>query len=239
MSDVLVLCYHAVSDRWASDLAVSRACLERQVGQLVARGYRGATFTQAIVRPSHAKSLVVTFDDAFASTLLAAPILARLGVPGTVFVPTAFVDKPGPMRWPGIEHWADGGHGNELTCMTWDQLADLAREGWEVGSHTASHPELPSLPDRELAEELTESRAAIEDRLGRPCESIAYPYGLYDERVSAAAEAAGYVTGGTLTRLPHRAEPLAWPRVGAYETRPWLFRVKTSPVLRRVAALKP
>jgi len=40
VSDILVLCYHAISDRWPADLAVTPAQLERQLGYLVGRGYR-------------------------------------------------------------------------------------------------------------------------------------------------------------------------------------------------------
>ena len=87
--DTLVLCYHGISERWPSDeLAVSPATLGRQVELLLERGYRGVTFADA-VRGSAGKLMAVTFDDAFHSVLaLARPILDRLGVPGTVFVPT-------------------------------------------------------------------------------------------------------------------------------------------------------
>ena len=80
------------------------------------------------------------------------------------------------------------------SCCAWGGtgLAELADAGWEVGSHTRSHPRLPQVDDAALARELGDSRELIAERLGRPCESIAYPYGDFDERVVRATAAAGY-----------------------------------------------
>jgi peptidoglycan/xylan/chitin deacetylase (PgdA/CDA1 family) len=119
--------------------------------------------------------------------------------------------------------------------MSWDELRGLAELGWELGSHTRSHPHLTSLPDRELAEELEGSREELQGRLGRPCRTIAYPYGEHDDRVAAAAEDAGYVGGATLpSRLPRR-RPLYWPRVGVYRLDDMRrYRVKVSRAVRLV-----
>ena len=46
-----MLCYHAVSDRWPADFAVTPAQLEYQLQHLLRRGYRGATFTAAVTGP--------------------------------------------------------------------------------------------------------------------------------------------------------------------------------------------
>ena len=230
--DVLVLCYHAISESWRSSLAVTPDRLDQDVARIVSRGYVGATLSEAITAPPAARTVVVSFDDAYRSTRLAAPILARHGVPGTVFAPTSFVGTDAPMRWPGIEEWSDGPDREELLCMGWDDLSELAGAGWEVGSHTVSHPRLPELDDAALREELTASRDELEVRLARPCTAIAYPYGLWDQRVADAAAAAGDRAGGTLSRWPHRPQPLAWPRVGCYEG-DRLFPLKTAAPLRR------
>jgi peptidoglycan/xylan/chitin deacetylase (PgdA/CDA1 family) len=239
--DVLVLCYHAVSSSWRHELAVPPALLERQVSALLERGYRPATFTEAVGDRPHRRTLAVTFDDAYRSILeLALPPLERLGVPATVFAPTSFVGSQEPMSWPEIEEWTRGEHSSELLCMSWEELARLAEHGWEVGSHTRTHPHLPELEDGPALDELERSRLEIEERLGATCSSLAYPFGETDDRVAELARRAGYRAAGTLTRLPHAAEPLRWPRVGVYPENPaWMFRAKTSPTLRRVAALLP
>src|SRR5205807_6269636 len=66
-SDVLVLCYHAISESWSSDLAVSPDLLEAQIRLLLGRGYRGATFYEAVTAPPAARTLAVTFVDGYRS----------------------------------------------------------------------------------------------------------------------------------------------------------------------------
>ena len=56
--DTLVLCYHGVSEDWPSALAVTPEALERQLGFLVDRGYRGVTFREA-VRGVEGKALAI------------------------------------------------------------------------------------------------------------------------------------------------------------------------------------
>ena len=73
---------------------------------------------------------------------------------------------------------------SELAVMGWGELARLAEVGWEIGSHTRTHPGLPRLDDEPLRDELEGSRAEVEEHLGRPCRSLAYPYGDLDGRVA-------------------------------------------------------
>jgi peptidoglycan/xylan/chitin deacetylase (PgdA/CDA1 family) len=162
--------------------------------------------------------------------------MRRLGLPGSIYVPTDWPGRHEPMTWPGIDHWAGGPHDHELLCLSWEELGELAGEGWEVGSHTRSHPHLTQLADDELAAELEGSRAACEEELSAPCRSIAYPYGDVDERVVAAAAAAGYSYGAALPegRFP-RPRPLDWPRAGIYNGDDLRrFRLKVSPLVRRL-----
>ena len=76
MPDVLVLCYHAVSESWAAPLSVTPRGFERQLRLLSDRGYRGETFTEAVLAPEGAKTMAVTFDDAYRSVFeVGLPIL--------------------------------------------------------------------------------------------------------------------------------------------------------------------
>jgi peptidoglycan/xylan/chitin deacetylase (PgdA/CDA1 family) len=233
--DLLSLCYHAVSPRWPAELSVTPEALESQLGYLAKRGYRGITFTEAVRGTASGKSVAITFDDGYASTVrLARPILDRFGMPGTVFVPTDFIGG-GPMAWPGIDQWLGTEHEPELVPMTWADARELADSGWEIGSHTKSHPHLTEIDDELLAQELLESRLACERMLDRRCDSIAYPYGDHDERVIAATEKAGYEAAATLPSQTPVPAPLAWPRVGVfYHDSMTVFRVKVSPGVRRL-----
>jgi peptidoglycan/xylan/chitin deacetylase (PgdA/CDA1 family) len=237
-SDLLVLCYHAVSERWTADLSITPENLEAQLDLLANRGYRGVTFTDAVKGAPEGKAVAVTFDDAYRSVLeLGEPILARLGWPATVFVPTDFAGTERPMSWPGIDHWVGGEFDRELVPMSWEELDGLVARGWEIGSHTCSHPHLTELEDAVLEDELRRSKSVCEERLGRACESIAYPYGDHDARVVEVARRAGYRTAGTLPSRMDARDPLRWPRVGVYygdDLR--RFKAKVSPLVRGLRA---
>jgi peptidoglycan/xylan/chitin deacetylase (PgdA/CDA1 family) len=234
--DILSLCYHAVSETWPADLSISPRQLEEQLRRKLRAGYTPATLSESRAAGRTGKTLVVTFDDGYLSNLtLAAPILARLGVPGTLFVPSDYVSG-GPMEWPGIERWRRGPHERELTPLDWEQVAELAGMGWEIGSHTCSHPKLTTLADDQLERELRDSRAAIEARLRAPCRTIAYPYGDVDDRVVASARNAGYELGVTLPiSWPDESDPLRLPRVGIYNGKGTIsYGIKTSRAVRRL-----
>src|SRR5579884_206895 len=238
MSNPLVLCYHAISEDWRSDLAITPGQLERQLRALIRRGYRGVRFTEAVTGAANAKTLAVTFDDAYCSVFrVAFPILRELGLPATVFVPTGFADGGRTATWGGMERYNDP-HG-ELAVMSWEELGVLQDQGWEIGSHTHSHPRLTEIDDDRLADELSRSRQECADRLGVPCVALAYPYGDTDIRVMTAAAGAGYAAAAGLpARRLHAPMPMNWPRVGIYSSdRRWRFELKTSQAVRRLRAV--
>jgi peptidoglycan/xylan/chitin deacetylase (PgdA/CDA1 family) len=254
-SDLLVLCYHAVSESWPADLSVTPDALDRQLADLSRKGYRGARFGEALSawqddrrnggdrtdgpgdRRGGGRServVSVTFDDAYRSVLeLAKPILDRYGCKGTIFVATDWPDQERPMRWPGIDCWLGTPHERELSALSWPELGALAKEGWEIGSHTCSHPRLTELGGERLTKELADSKAIVEHEVGMPCESLAYPYGDTDGRVLAATKAAGYKWACTIPRVLESPDPLAWPRAPIYYGDDMKrFKAKVSPTLR-------
>jgi peptidoglycan/xylan/chitin deacetylase (PgdA/CDA1 family) len=234
--DVLVLSYHAVSRNWPAALSVLPDRFEAQMRLLAARGYRGATLHDAVHDPPSPLTVAVTFDDAYRSVFdEALPILNRVGFPATVFVPTDFPDSQSVMSWPGIDRWLGGPHADELRCLSWDQLQALADVGWEIGSHTCSHPHLTELGDEDLARELSGSRERCEENLHLPCRSLAYPYGDFDGRVVSAARDAGFTAACIVTDGLAPAGPLVWPRVGIYhDDGAASYRVKVSRAVRHL-----
>jgi len=232
--DVLVLCYHAVSERWPDQIATPPERLERQVAGLLRRGYVPVTFRRAVLDPPARRTLAVTFDDAYRSVIeQALPVLAALEAPASVYAPTAFVGSERPMSWPGIEQWVGGPHERELRPMGWPELGELAQAGWEIGSHSVTHPKLTRIGPEALAGELRESRAEIERRLGGRCDTLAYPFGDVNAAVIEAAAQAGYAAAGSVSSL-RAVSPLDWPRVGVWrEDSAWRFRLKTAASVRR------
>jgi peptidoglycan/xylan/chitin deacetylase (PgdA/CDA1 family) len=234
-----VLCYHAISHVWPAALAASPYMFRYQLETLLRRGYKGATFTDLVNGEAPPKAFVVTFDDAYRSVMRdARPVLDDLGVPGTVFAPTSMVGRPGPMAWDGIDQWIGTPYERELACMSWDELRELKATGWEIASHTKSHPRLTELADDELGSELVGSREVCEQELGIDSVTLAYPYGIHDARVRAAARDAGYAAAAA--DRPGPVRQFQWPRINIHQIDdPWRFRLKVSPVVRALRDSPP
>ncbi len=92
-----------------------------------------------------------------------------------------------------------------FSFLSWDELRQLHRLGFEIGSHTTDHRILTRVPACQLAVELLASRQQIEENLQAPCLSVAYPNGShadYSPEVLAAASKAGYQIGFTTNSGP-------------------------------------
>jgi len=220
-SSALVLGFHAVEES-AAELAVSPDALRRHVQRLIARGYRLVTVSELA---QGGRLAALTFDDGYRSVHAAAlPVLAELGIPATVFAIAAKAGATGELRGAGPR-----------PLLTWDELRDLHRHGWEIGSHTLTHPDLTALGDDALEHELRGSRELIEGEIGGPCTSLAYPYGAADERVVEAARLAGYEIAFTVPRRWRSPQRLLWPRVTVWRSDvPATVALKSSAPVRAV-----
>ena len=148
------------------------------------------------------------------------PVLTELGVPGTVFVASR--------------------RSGRRECSTGSDLETLVEAGWEIGSHTITHASLHRA-GRRVARTRSSAARARRSRTcsNRPCRSIAYPYGAFDERVRAAVAAAGYTAGCTTERRRAVATRSAGPESAwTATTGAVLFRLKTSRLGRRFAVLR-
>ena len=228
----LVLYYHAISDSWNDPLAVRPAAFARQLA-LFMRGRRGGTALEAVAQPRGV--LHVTFDDAYESVLAAVPAIERQRVQATVFVCSAYGDGR-PLDVPELSGARFDQIG--LRTLSWEQLRELAEHRIEIGSHSRTHPHLSRLGDHELQRELVDSKTEIEDRIGRECRLLAYPYGETDDRVRAAAQRAGYLAAFGSPGRP--GDPFDIPRLGIYRrdtlVRAYLKSTRLAPPARRVAA---
>jgi peptidoglycan/xylan/chitin deacetylase (PgdA/CDA1 family) len=233
-TDVLILAYHAISDAWDAVTTVTPGQFGEQVRHLLERGYRSVTFERALSAPPPGKVFAITFDDAHRSVYdIAFPVLRDLGAVATVFAPTDYIGTGRPTGWEGFERDAAGPHASELVCMDWEQLRTVADAGWEVGSHTCSHPHLTRLMPEHRRRELVDSRELIEERLQRRCRTIAYPYSDVDEDVVLATDEAGYAYAATIPVGHALAVPLRWSRVGVFRTDSFgRFKLLTSKAAR-------
>ena len=188
---------------------------------------------------------VITFDDGYRSVFEEArPQFQALGVPACCFVSTDFL---------GSDRRFSHDHNNPvrdfLDVMSWEEVAMLRSEGWDVGAHGASHARLADLGPEDLADELERPLAELRSRLRLDRVAMAYPFGGPTDITQdglVRAQAAGYIacfadTGGDshpgMTFFPlNRMEvggdhpALAWrARVHGFEIGSLWRRLRGSP----------
>ena len=130
-------------------------------------------------------NFAITFDDGYLSVYEhACPILKERDMTATVYV---VVDTLG-----GINVWDKKAGDREEKMMSPKQARELAENGFEIGSHTLTHPRLANLDDDQLTREIVDSKQKLEDIVQQEVTSFSYPYGSFDGRVLNAAAAAGY-----------------------------------------------
>ncbi len=106
------------------------------------------------------------FDDGLLSTYeIAYPILEEKGWKGTLAVVAD--------RETAQEKFIPDGD----PVMSWEQTKELANAGWEISSHSMTHPQLNSITDQAILEsEIVDSKNRLEE-IGFIVESFTFPYG--------------------------------------------------------------
>jgi peptidoglycan/xylan/chitin deacetylase (PgdA/CDA1 family) len=225
------LAYHSISPTWSHALATTPTTFAAQMQALARRGFTGVRFSDLAVARTRARCVAITFDDGFRTVFEhAKPVLDELGWPGTVFVVTSILDKPAPHVW-----WLHSqAPETERAALGDRELAELAGGGWEIGSHTRTHPLLSQLGSEERQEELVRSRNEIVALAGS-CNAISYPWGEVTDDVVDAARAAGYSAGSGLAGRFSRGDPMRIPRFAvAREDDSIRFRLKSSGAVIRM-----
>lgn len=202
---VPILMFHVVSAPAPGapnrELYVGAARFAAEVRALGRAGFHAVTLSRAFAAwhgtarlPHH--PIVMSFDDGYISDWShAAPVLRAAGWPGVLNLELANLHGKGSLKA--------------------GQVRRMVRAGWEVASHTLTHPDLTQVGAGRLRTELVGSRAAIRRLFGMTPRFFCYPAGRFDARVVAAVAAAGY--GGATTELPGAAtatsDPYRLPRV--------------------------
>jgi peptidoglycan/xylan/chitin deacetylase (PgdA/CDA1 family) len=208
-----VLMYHSVSavSGPLRDLAVPPERLAEQLDALARAGYRLVGLSEALdlLATGTAGPLVaVTFDDGYRDILTAGvPALHGIGARATLYASVGHLG--GQASWLGRQAPAFG------PMLTWDELAEVAAAGVEIGSHGLLHHPLDVLPPAQLRAEIRRSRDELEQRLQTRVRSFAYPHGYHGRRVRDAVAAAGHDNATEVGRRLHRPghQRLAVPRL--------------------------
>jgi peptidoglycan/xylan/chitin deacetylase (PgdA/CDA1 family) len=134
------------------------------------------------------RSVVLTFDDGYRNFFdHALPALERHGFPATVFMISGLVG--------GRAQWVARDGREAPPMMDAAMLRELLARGVTVGSHTVSHSRLAHLPESQARTEIRDSKAALEDTLGRQVAHFCYPFGNYNPAARDVVAEAGYLTG--------------------------------------------
>ena len=176
---VPILYYHSVMQEKGNDLRMPPEQFEAQMAYLHDRGYQSVSLEQLYLASNGrgtlpAKPFVITFDDGYVDNFTNAfPILAKHGFTATVFMITNYIDGEG--------------------FMTRGQLKELVANGWEIESHTTSHPYLTKVDPITVLSELNLSKELLEKELGKPVKFFAYPYGDLNSNVVQAVKETGHL----------------------------------------------
>lgn len=208
---LICLGFHSV-DASGSLLSMPVERFEALMARLAEEGFQGISIaTWMAGAMTEGDPIILTFDDGFASVhTQALPALARHGFTATVFPISAGLGS-------AID-WSVGGRSlPNLKLLEAPQLHELVASGWEVGAHTVHHEHLPSLDGPALKEEVAGSKRALEDLLGRPVGTFAYPYGAWSSQIANCVADSGFdsawttrpgrVSGRPLLSLPRHMMP--------------------------------
>ncbi len=202
---VPVLMYHSFDPGETGDRYVlSRRSFARQMRLLALLRCEVISFEQLAEAmrsgpPPPRRAVVITIDDGYRDNLeIAAPILRKHRFGATVFLVS---DRIG-----GRNDWDDEGVVVGRPLLDLAEIEQLRGAGIELGAHTRNHRPLPELGDADIGEEIAGSRSQLEQLLGIPIKTFAYPYGRRDERAVAAVAAAGYEAACSTHPVPARLD---------------------------------
>jgi peptidoglycan/xylan/chitin deacetylase (PgdA/CDA1 family) len=184
---VPILTYHRFADACQAPLCMPTAVFREQMRYLKENGYHAITPEDLLAfleyrQPLPQKSILITIDDGYRSVYdIAYPVLRQVGFPATLFIYTELIDVA-------------------PVALTWNQLAEMKRNGFSIGSHTIYHSDLTQPKEGEsgseyaarIDKELSGSKQILDRKMNQETWILAYPYGNHDQKVVASAQQAGY-----------------------------------------------
>ncbi|WP_329562915.1 polysaccharide deacetylase family protein [Kitasatospora sp. NBC_01266] len=194
MTAVPVLRYHCVSadpPGWVARYAVTPQVFAEQLSRLADAGRTVVPLRRLVAaqRGGHQlpeRSVVLTFDNGFADFYwTVAPLLGERDLPATLYLTTGAIHPPGEQAAGSLLPPAD--------MLNWRQVTTLDAYGFvDLGGQSRSHPQLDTLPRGRLDAEIEGCKLELEEALGHPVTSYAYPHGYSSATVRRRVRAAGW-----------------------------------------------
>lgn len=187
--------YHRVGtahNEWERRYCITPDRFAKHMHHLAKRGMRACSLPDFFAWLEQEQALpegsfLLTFDDGFLGVYEhAAAILQELSWPATVFLVSRLIGKQ--------DEWCRTHHPGRATypLLALKHIRAMQHMGFTFQSHTRLHPDLTTLSQDDLLEELAGSRNDLENMLGEQVPYLAYPYGRFNEHVLSTARAAGY-----------------------------------------------
>lgn len=166
-----ILMYHSIIDDHND--SVSIISFQKQMILMKKMGYQTINFKELNNNNSN-KKFIITFDDGYENIFLNAfPILKKLGFNATCFIVTNKIGQ--------YNDWdINNNNFKKMKLMNLDQINEWVLNGFDVGSHSMDHLDLPKLNNEEKINQIVNSKKFLNDVLNINTETFAYPYGSYD-----------------------------------------------------------
>ena len=209
--EIRILFYHSI-DNSGSDISTSVETFERQMAYLKKEEYHTISLSDYIntIYPKNvpsSKLVIITFDDGFEGTYLHAfPVLKKYGFIATIFLTTDYID--------GSAHWISRDlnlienrifnasiskkklqkikETSHFPLLTWGKIKEMSNYGIEFGSHTASHLWLAKTTSEKTKEDISRSRAIIQEKLNKSVDFLSYPYSDYTPQTKEIVRELGF-----------------------------------------------
>ncbi len=186
---VPIILYHYIEmvkdpkDILRKRLAISPSVFRRQLDTLQRNGYKSAFVSELPgILSSHdiSKHVMLTFDDGYEDFYTDAyPLLKEMNMKATLYVVNDFLGKS--------------------DYLTHEQLLELSASGLiEIGAHTLDHKSLPGTRPAEMMRQIADSKRGLEQEIGKPVTTFAYPFGHYNAKAIQAVKNAGFKTAVTV-----------------------------------------
>lgn len=199
-STCLVLMYHEVTNtperqkrirKIDPSYSISSEQFEKHIKYLYKNGYKTILPDEIITNMySGQKKIVLTFDDGLIGNYeFAFSIISEYKYLATIFVSVKNISS--------------------ARFMNWEQLKELSSNGFLIQSHTMTHSPLGTLSENKIFYELSDSKACIEDKIGKEVKYLSLPYGNCNRDVFKIANEIGYV--GIFTSTPYKNDLTVQP----------------------------
>jgi peptidoglycan/xylan/chitin deacetylase (PgdA/CDA1 family) len=184
-----ILTYHKIGSQFELGITwVTPSRFRKHLDLLSAAGKRFVNASDLVFDGADGNGVSLTFDDGYESVYThGLPEMSGRGITGTVFPVVGSIGRD--------NLWDVRLSLKRFRHLSWGQLSQLSRSGFEIGSHTISHRDLTRLDPRKLKRELRDSKHMLEDRISAEVKAIAFPFGRYNSRVTDEAADAGYTCG--------------------------------------------